>query len=39
MYFLLMYEIFPEMLFDEQNMLFTLVLPIVGVVVGLNFKN
>ena len=38
MYFLLMYEIFPEMLFDEQNMLFTLVLPIIGVVVGLNFK-
>ncbi|AJW70507.1 hypothetical protein [Nitrosopumilus adriaticus] len=38
MYFLVLYEMFPEYLFDEQYVLFTLVVPLVVVVVGLNIK-
>ncbi|KAF6247048.1 hypothetical protein C6990_05025 [Nitrosopumilus sp. b3] len=38
MYFLVLYEMFPQYLFDEQYVLFTLVLPLVAVVVGINFK-
>ncbi|MCV0409533.1 hypothetical protein [Nitrosopumilus sp.] len=38
MYFLVLYEIFPQYLFDEQYVLFTLLVPLVVIVVGLNFK-
>ena len=38
MYFLVLYELFPQFLFEGQNFLFTLVLPLVVVVIGLNRK-
>ncbi len=38
MYFLVLYELFPQFLFEGQNFLFTLVMPLVVVVIGLNRK-
>ena len=38
MYFLVLYELFPQFLFEGQNFLFTLVLPLVVIVIGLNRK-
>jgi len=38
MYFLVLYELFPQFLFEGQNFLATLVLPLVVVVIGLNRK-
>ena len=38
MYFLVLYEMFPQYLFDVQYVLFTLVVPLVAIVVGLNIK-
>ena len=38
MYFLVLYEIFPQFIFEGQNFLFTLVLPLMIIVLGLNIK-
>ena len=38
MYFLVLYELFPQFLFEGQNFLVTLVLPLVVIVIGLNRK-
>ena len=38
MYFLVLYELFPQFIFEGQNFLVTLVLPLVVVVIGLNMK-
>ncbi|MCV0367742.1 MAG: hypothetical protein K5798_10840 [Nitrosopumilus sp.] len=38
MYFLVLYEIFPQYLFDEQYVVVTLFVPLVVIIIGLNFK-
>ena len=38
MYFLILYEVFPQYLFAEDFVLFTLILPLIGVLISLNIK-
>ncbi len=38
MYFLVLYEMFPQFIFDGLNFLYTLVIPLLAIVVGLNIK-
>jgi len=38
MYFLVLYEMFPQFIFDGLNFLYTLVIPLLVIVVGLNIK-
>ncbi|QLH06874.1 hypothetical protein C5F50_07145 [Nitrosopumilus ureiphilus] len=38
MYFLILYEMYPFLIFGGQNILFTLILPLVVVIIGLNRK-